>query len=286
MSQRPSRKLFLADLMMAALSCGLFLALFTSARAPSDAAIVFFLIVVVVTTWTLFHQKRQAPTCEECGQRFIRPKRLIMPATCPSCGREQLRHARMIGRSKTIFWSLLGLLLFFGVTTLTATAWLFRDPPHATAIDALIMIALGGVAQLTLLVALGVGSYYTVLARPKERPCEVCRSIIPVEVVTGPKICPRCRLRHLRPEEAKKEHAKGLGLLVILLLCPSIALALWHWDPAGSTLAGLPLLGLAWLVLKLLSMMLAAGVLWLVLLSLLRMFRLRSERGAIAMARK
>src|SRR5262245_8422525 len=76
-SQHSSGKVYLADLVMASLLCGLFIALFTSARAPADAAIVFFLIVVVVTTWTLFHQRRQAPTCEECGRRFIQAHKSI-----------------------------------------------------------------------------------------------------------------------------------------------------------------------------------------------------------------
>ena len=54
MSRPASNRFYLADLVMAALMCGLVLGLFTSARSPVDAGIVFFLICVVATIWSVF----------------------------------------------------------------------------------------------------------------------------------------------------------------------------------------------------------------------------------------
>jgi len=59
-------------------------------------------------------------------------------------------------------------------------------------------------------------------ARRKPVPCEKCGSIIPPAGTTGPLICPRCRLRHLPKEQLRKEQARGVWIILALLLIVGI----------------------------------------------------------------
>ena len=114
MPEGQSRRFFLADLVFAALMCGLIVSLFRPATEISFPWVTFVLIVVVATSWSLFHAGRQAPTCEECGRRFIEPKKaIVLLDSCPHCGRKQLNLARSIGRVKKVIWSLIGFVPFF-----------------------------------------------------------------------------------------------------------------------------------------------------------------------------
>jgi hypothetical protein len=65
MSEKSTGRLHLADLVLAALLCGLILALFTSVRSPLDAGIIGTLIVADLSCWMIFRQRRQAPACED-----------------------------------------------------------------------------------------------------------------------------------------------------------------------------------------------------------------------------
>jgi hypothetical protein len=285
MLQRPSRKLYLADLVMAALLCGLVMAIFTAVRGPTDAAIVGFLILGVVTWWVLFREGRRSPTCVECGRRFIRPSRSPTgPSPCPHCGREQVRLIRSIRRVKRVIWSLLGLLALLVVVVGILINWSSDRPFDAEGMVGG-LIAISGL-PLMYLALIGAGIYRSILMRPKDRPCEGCGGIIPAEPPAGPAICPRCQLRHLRPEQVKEEHAKSLRVMILLFgmlgILGTFVLALWGGSPAGmSPWIGVPLIFLASAALPFLAL-----VLLFTSIHLQRRRQLRSERGTLAMARK
>lgn len=285
MADKPSYRFYLAGLVMAALLCGLFLALITAVDSGAGAAGILFLIFVVVMCWALFHQARQAPTCQECGRRFIvQPKKRIMPASCPHCGDEQLGRARANRRLKTIFWGLFGLLfLFLGVACVLIPGMGSGPPQIGGVIGGLIA---AGLAMLTIFALCGVAIYRSVRENPKDRPCEACGSIIAVVVEEGPKLCPRCRLRHISVEKAKHEQRIGLAVMVLLLLIAAIFTALMLWPGDGPAPAGRSWFHFAWLVLQFMVMAIAAWFIMAFLLLYARLFRMRSERGAIAMARK
>ena len=116
--------------------------------------------------------------------------------------------------SKKASWSLLGSLVGLGVVVAFLFTGFTGGPYERTAMFAGLVVV--GILQLTLVAWIGVGIYCLRLMRPKERPCEACGSIIPLERPTGPVICPRCRLRHLRPDEAKKANARVIGVILIL----------------------------------------------------------------------
>jgi predicted RNA-binding Zn-ribbon protein involved in translation (DUF1610 family) len=274
--------MYLADLVLAALMCGLVVNLFTSGRNPSDAWTVVSLIVVVAMVWTIFRQMRRAPTCEECGRRFIQPKKRVEPSCCPHCGREQLGRPQSLRRLNHVFWGLFALLglLVVGMNVLSS---LLASTPIESAgvLGGLTLIGESILALLTIPALIGIGIYRTALKSSKERPCESCGRIIPLEGTAGPKICPRCRLRHLRPAEAKKERAQGFAILLVLFGLGALFVA---WPHVGSG-------GDSWLgILRRILFFVASGFAGLVgfiaVLWILRRRRLKSERATVAMARK
>ena len=214
MAERPSTQFYLADLVMVVLLCGLGAALVIAVRTPGDAALRLLLLVIVMVSWSVFRAHRRAPTCEECGRRFVRPKQKAVPGSCPHCGREPIARARLLRLVSTIFWGLTAVLVLFGL--MPATVPRFGLGPH----DAIAMtgglIAFCGL-NLAVLAITGISIYRSVLTWPRERTCEGCGGTIPVEPPAGPSICPACRVRHLRPGEAKKEQAKNAGVLVLFL---------------------------------------------------------------------
>ena len=284
MAERPTTRLYLADLMMAVLMCGLVAALFTSVRTPPNVALTFFLIFIVLMSWSVFQSRRQAPTCEECGRRFIRPKQAVMLSSCPHCGRDQVELSRLIRRVKRVFWGLMGLLVLLVVVALVAVAGFSNRSFEMIAMVCGLIAACG--MTLTMLVTVGVATYRWFLQRPRERTCKGCGSLIPARPPAGPMICPECRVRHLRPAEAKKEQTKNLA--AVLVFCGLLGLV-------GIFLVPLPTgsgSGVSWWIRAPLLVLASAAVAFtvlvvtLTLVILLRHRQLRSERGAQTVARK
>jgi hypothetical protein len=284
MAEKPFRRLYLADLVMAALFCGLAVALFTQRWPPADAAIIIFLISVVVASWTFFHQRRGALTCEECGRRFILPRRLSMPGPCLHCGREQLALTRSIRRIQKVFWGVVGVV----VLLLAAMAMLVmrQTGGRATAADIAGVLNVVGCLGLMMLALIGLGVYRSFLMRPKERACEVCGLIIELDLPAGSKSCPQCQSRHLHPDAAKKQQIKALGVFLALLVMLSLFGAILFGISGGSSPGMMPWLRMLLLFLAVFVAIVIGMAMLLFLARMLLVRRLRSERGTLAMVWK
>lgn len=141
-------------------------------------------------------------------------------------------------------------------------------------------------AMLTIFALFGVAVYRSALEAPKDRPCEACGEVIAVVVTEGPKVCPRCRVRHMSAEQARKEQAKGCGLLVVLMVILAVFGAMTLRPTAGVASAGDSLIQLPLSILKFMGLGAAACFIVLVFRQVARQRRLRSDRGAIAAARR
>lgn len=286
MPDAPTRRFYLADLVMAVLICGLVASLFTAARGEGEAGLIFFGIIVVGFTWALFRAARRAPTCEDCGRRFIppEPEKPRMPPACPHCGGSQELQAAAIRRWKGI--SLVVLAALVGCVGLLALA-LSGLPGPSVVVPMVLMGIAGAGAQLAIFAMFAVAAYRHRLERPRARPCDWCGEVIPLEVATGPSICPQCRLRHLQPEEARRttrtNTLKGYSLLAVLAFLAAVLLS-------GGGLGIFAGLG-TWIGLvaqALVIFVTAVGALVLILLAvqMRRKYQLRGEHGTLSMARR
>ena len=88
---------------------------------------------------------------------------------------------------------------------------------RATADDIAGVLSVVGCLGLMVLALFGVGIYRSFLMRPRERTCEACGSIIEADLPAGSKTCPQCQSRHLRPDVAKKQQVKAVGMFLYLL---------------------------------------------------------------------
>ncbi len=166
--------------------------------------------------------------------------------------------------------------------------FLFSRAPGRPGVGTAAFALIGAVgSQIAMLTWFGAGLYYLWLSRPRAAPCEACRRIIPLEAQSGPAICPQCRVRHLRPDEVKREHQQSLrtGLAILVLLALLVAFLLPR-GRGGQVLGmdpwiGVPLAALLWF-----GGILATMVGLLLAIQWRRRRRLRSERGQLAMARR
>jgi len=211
---------FLADLVAIVALGGLVLALVRSTEQPANFVGILFLICLVGTVWLTLRKMRGQPACEECGRRFVPPRKRPSIPLCPRCGQPQLGPGRSRKALAISFWAVLALI----VIVVALVRFLTVDLA-GSAHPSISWIALYGIAlplQLTLLLGLSLvllgARFWVGSARRKPVPCEKCGSIIPPEGTTGPLICPRCRLRHLPKEQLRKEQAKGVWIILALLL--------------------------------------------------------------------
>lgn len=286
MPETPSSRFYLADLMMGALLCGLVVALFMGGRGGGEASWMFLAIVVVGSMWASFRANRRAPTCEDCGRRFIPPEqeKPRMLAECPHCGRVQELRAEAIRRWKGISRVLLAAFVgSWGVAAITFAGLLGPATPYQLG-----LISAGfQVGLLALLACVGVKVYRGRLERPHARPCEWCGEVIPLKAAAGPSICPQCRLRHLQPEEARRitrnNALKGYWFLALLAFLAAFMLSVDGWrgffgpSPWISVLAAAVVIFIG---------ILAALVLLLAAVQMRRRIQLRGERGTLSLARR
>jgi hypothetical protein len=282
-AEKPPRRLHLADLVLAALLCGLLMALPTSTQTPSGVGLNFFLICAVGVFWGLFHQRRQALACEECGRRFIAPRPLAMPTSCPHCDQEQAGRARLIRRLQKIFWALVGLLALLFAAVLVLFGRSTAGPPDAA--ELIVRMMLLGSMPMPMFAVIGIGLYRSTLLRPKNRPCEASGWIITVERA-GPRICPTCQNRHMNAEDRTKQNTVtwvfllgGLGVLSLF-----IARGFEASRGSGTGLGEWLLFALLVLGIFVASIIGFIGILMLVVTA--RRRQLRSESGTLATARK
>jgi membrane protein implicated in regulation of membrane protease activity len=285
MSRPASHRFYLADLVLAALMCGLVLALFTSARNQVEGGLVIVLISVVASIWSLFHARRKAPTCEECGRRFVEPEKpSVSPSACPHCGREQRAEERSIRRWKQARRNLLALVMVFVAVLAVLLTGIAGGLGVGLVLFGELIAAVGTLSGLLLWVVAAI--YVSSLKSPRERPCETCGEIIPLERPAGPTICPQCRVRHLRPDEVKKQRARdqrlGLGSLILLAILAAFLLP----RPGGSGSVVGWWIGFLLTVLGILAAIFGVLVAWAMLLQLRRRRQFTSESGSLALARK
>jgi predicted RNA-binding Zn-ribbon protein involved in translation (DUF1610 family) len=284
MSRRRSSWLFLADLVMAVLVCGLIMALFTGVRGLASGALVCFLLFVVGTCWVLFHQQRHAATCEECGRRFIPSQTKNVSAACPHCGERQVRRSFWSRRTTKIYFGLLGLmLLLLGSMSLLITGFAGGPFEDMAMLGAAIAFGLMHVTVLAMAVLL---IYSLTQLRPKDRPCAVCGTIIPLKELATPKLCPQCRVRHLRPDEAQKEQVRSFsGWLVLLGIVAAVGSFIFSGS-GGPRSDASTALRIFLLVVGFFVAGFSAFAVFVVLNYYLRRRQLRSERSTLAAARK
>jgi hypothetical protein len=287
MAERAAARWHLADLVFAVLMCGLVAAQVFSINTPAGLAIVVFLGVIVCMSWIMVRQRRKAQACEECGGRFVQPKKAVMPAACPHCGREQVEVLRSLHRAKRLFWALLAttVLLVLMVFGLVVGFTQFQGGPlELVAAFGTVIAALG--VLLAMLAAFSAAIYRAALMRPRERACNGCGGIIPAAPPAGPSICPQCRLRHLRPSEAKKARVKNLGAMLFVIGLLAFLGSFLIGSFIGPASDPSPWVGLLFFVLAPSAGTIIGLIGILAVIYLLRQRRLATEKGSIAMARK
>ena len=294
MPRRRSPQFSLAELVMLVILSGLVLALFsiltrTVTEAPGSPTSFLFVVVAIevsVVAWTLIRLRRKRPTCEECGRRFIATKtKTIEPIDCPRCGRQELGPARSAQVTARITRGLIALL----AALVTLIGFLLISPYDAAfePIKAVIMLVLFGGVFVTLLAIPGLVMYQSFSSRePGERTCAACGAAIPAERITGPLICPQCRLRHLRREEAKREQARGLWILLACVVFVAFASGVILSESVSRRLGLNYWMGILLVALGTIVALFIAMVVALVVFATLRRRKLQDERSTLAMVRK
>ncbi len=282
MPDTPCSRFYMADLMMGTLLCGLVVALFMGGRGAGEASWMFLAIVVVGSMWASFRANRRAPTCEDCGRRFIPPESEMpwMPTECPQCGRVQERRAKTIRRWREI-WRVL-LAAFFGSWGVAAIMSAGLLGPATD--DLLGLISVG--FPVSVLALVGVSVYRRRLERPRAWPCDWCGDLIPLKAA-GPSICPQCRLRHLPPEEARRVNRNNAikGYWFLALLAFLAAFMLWG-DGWRGFFGPSPWIGVLAAAVVIFVGFVAALVLLVLAVNLRRRLQLRGERGTLSLARR
>jgi hypothetical protein len=126
-------------------------------------------------------------------------------------------------------------------------------------------------------------------AQRRAPTCQECgRRFVPPEgkKATGPLICPRCRLRHLTPVQAKQEKAKGKRALVMLAFWLTVVSGIFLWVPVETRFPETFWIALPIAALGATFGLVAALVLVLFAYVLVRNLLLRSESLLFARARK
>jgi predicted RNA-binding Zn-ribbon protein involved in translation (DUF1610 family) len=272
---------FLADLVAIVTLCGLILGLFQSSGPPPQVIGLIFLIAAVVTYWLIFRALRNAPTCDECGRRFINPeKKKAPPPVCPHCGQLQVGYTRLRKALVISFWAVLALMLLSVV--LAVSLFNASFVPTSPAIPNFGTFLIATMILYGLMIALLVARAMHGFARFKPVPCEKCGAIITRGGTTAPLICPQCRLGHLTGKQAKKEQGKGILVILVLLVMAALVPGFMLGSVVGS------LLGLsdeiAILLTIVASVVVFVGLLFLV--AILRARRLRTERFVLKLATK
>ena len=284
MAKKPFHRFYLADLVLAALFCGLAVALFTPALAFGRSAHHYLLDLCRGYELDLLPPEAWGSDLRGMRPAVHQPRRLAMPGPCLHCGRVQLALTRSIRRIKKVYWGVVGVV----VLLLAAMAVLVMRPTGGRATDADIAGVLSVVGCLGLMVValVGLGVYRSFLMRPKERACEACGLIIEVDLPAGSKSCPLCQSRHLRPDTAKKLQIKTVGIFLYTWATLSLSGVFLFGISGGSSTGMMPSLRM-FLVSQAVFIAVVIGMaMFLFLARMLLVRRLRSERGILAVVRK
>jgi len=122
---------YLADLVAIVALSGLGLALLRSFEQPGSFVAIFILLWLVGIAWTVSRVMRDAPTCEECGRRFMPPRQKRLPRLCPQCGEPQLSAGRSRKALANGFWAVLValVLLIVVLVRFVPVDWAGSAPP-------------------------------------------------------------------------------------------------------------------------------------------------------------
>jgi predicted RNA-binding Zn-ribbon protein involved in translation (DUF1610 family) len=233
MSQSSDRRIYLSDLLMAVLFCGLVVATFTSPWYVRDLDVTFLAAGAVGAIWYYLRYIRSAPVCEECGAQFYPAKNAARRTHCPHCGRAQapLRDATV---RRDVIFCLIGLLIaIFTMAMFTfALAHSQGDDLLAPSRLAALMVATAsavscGLAMVWLL------RTPSPQVQPAEQICNGCGKQIPA-TPAPPSICPNCHSRKLTRDQFKTEHRQGKRSTAIALAIVAIfaALTLFWFIPS------------------------------------------------------
>jgi len=215
--------------------CGLVVALVLPPLQSDDLAGVFFLIFLVVLAWKMFRVVSEGPSCEECGRRFMPPRRIASRTLCPQCGQRQpglggSRKALVIG-----FGAVLALLFLVVVLIRLQQMDLIAFPGLFVSQGALaIVLAMGTMLVAVLFSDLLVEWLPEDSDRFKPGPCEKCGSNTPPRGATGPLICARCRLRRLPKEQSRRKQARATFVALVPLLIVGLIAGFMLTDSVSS----------------------------------------------------
>ena len=226
MAETSPRRLYLADLVAAVLLCGGLAALFASGRNLGHAEPYLTFLIVVFIGWNVIRSWRNAPRCEECGQKFT-PSRTTGPVIdCPHCGGRQAGLARSLKGRNVLFWAMTPIIaLSASAAMILATDASRAGEPLEGARKAGVLIA-AGLAGLAILSMGWSGVSRARLARPSDRPCEACREVIPAERPV-PRICPNCQAKRADRAQAEKEQALGIRKLRFIVGAMGLAVVVF-----------------------------------------------------------
>lgn len=278
MSRPGSSRIYLADIVVAVVVCALGLGLVRSIDSPAAPVFLLYGLVITLMLWAQYRGAwRGGPICADCGQRFVPLEGRTLPTVCPQCGAGQVGYNRAVRHWQWILRGLVAVFLASLGTFIAMVATLGRGP-HGRAAMIGMLFAMFAIV-LSLLAMLFVILFQSSVRRPIDRSCEACGENLDGE---GPRRCPDCLLRRQGIEATDRARTRSRSWLVTTLVLAGILIVGLFAVPGGGSPAWLEFtfVGLALMVAYL------AGTFGLFYaLTYSRILRLRTDRGAIALAR-
>ena len=211
-------RFFLTDLVAMIALCGLAFGLLQSLDKGGKVAGFSVMMLTVFTVWTVTRVRRDAPTCAQCGKRFIGPQKTrVLAAICPQCGHQEQRATRMRRKLAIGFWTVLALLVLDVVVMTSVNFDGISSLPRSQATFYLFALPITMILLCSLCAVLGIAFVLFDYGPLKPISCEKCGAVVPREKATGPLLCPQCRLQDLPRKQAKIEGAKGILVLFAAL---------------------------------------------------------------------
>ena len=214
MPKHGSRRITLADLVFAAVLCGLVVAVAVAPTRDVDPLPVICLFPCVVTCYLLFRRSRGGEICPECGKPFVPVMHRGLLYDCGDCGAPQTNRIRSYRRKSRAFWGMFSLIPVLALLTLILIAASSEGgkPRLALLLAALSFPASGAIAMIAAMVW---------LVRSRDRMtgtdgqvCEACG--VALERPPSHLVCPACLRRKQSLAQASREVRSGSRLLIVL----------------------------------------------------------------------